>query len=298
MDASTLQQSRDRAAREDFCGFVARVFGCVNPAQHYLHNWHIELIADYLAAAERGEITRLIINMPPRALKSICVSVAWPAWLLGHNPSRKIMAASYAQSLSEKHSQDCRLAMQSDWYRRMFPETIIARGENEKHKFVTTQRGMRMATSIFGSATGEGGNFLIADDPINPLQAMSHMSRTYVNEWFEHTFATRLDNKKRGVIVLVMQRLHAEDVSGYLLAKGGWELLSLPALAPEEQCWNISGKEITRAANTVLHEAREDVAQIEKAKLELGSATFAAQYQQNPLPESGGMVELDWFERF
>jgi hypothetical protein len=172
----------------DFPAFIARSFATLNPAQAYLHNWHIEMVAEYLEACRRGEITRLIINMPPRALKSVCVSVAWPAWLLGHHPHAHIMAASYAQSLSEKHSMDCRTLMQSQWYRRLFPHTQLSRVQNEKHKFMTTQQGMRMATSVLGSATGEGGDILIADDIINAQQAMRDSMRRNVNEWFSIHF--------------------------------------------------------------------------------------------------------------
>ncbi len=280
--------------RIDFKAFIEKVFATACPGQTYLPNWHIELIAEYLSACERGEMTRLVINLPPRSLKSLIVSVAWPAWLLGQDPGQRIMAASYAQSLANKHSMDCRLVMQSHWYRTLFPDTQLSRDQNEKHKFVTTTRGMRMATSIFGTATGEGGNVLIADDVMNPLHASSVITRRFVNDWFDHTFSTRLDDKKRGVMVVVMQRLHEEDVAGHLLKKGGWEWLKLPAIASEEEAWGT----YRRHAGELLHPAREDAALIERAKCDLGSAAFAAQYQQQPLPQEGGMIKLEWFGRF
>lgn len=201
--------------RTDLPSFIGKVLQTVDPGAPYLPNWHIDLIAEYLEAAGRGSISRLIINMPPRALKSVCVSVAWPAWLLGHDPRSRIIAASYAATLAVKHSLDCRLVMESEWYRALFPGTQLAHDQNEKHKFMTTQRGFRFATSVGGSVTGEGGNFLIMDDPLSPMQALGEHGRAHVAAWFDHTFATRLNDKKKGVIVLVMQRLHA-----FMLARG------------------------------------------------------------------------------
>jgi hypothetical protein len=123
----------------------------------------------------------------------------------------------------------------SDWYRRLFPDVEFAHDQNEKSKFMTQQRGFRMATSVGGSVTGEGGNFLIVDDPINPAQAMNANWRKHVNQWFDHTFATRLNDKQKGVIVVVMQRLHHNDLTGHLLERGGWQQLSLPMVAVKKE---------------------------------------------------------------
>lgn len=282
----------------DFPTFIGKTLSIVDPGATYLPNWHIDFIAEYLEAARRGEITRLIINLPPRSLKSVCVSVAWPAWLLGHAPHSRVMAASYSASLSVKHSLDCRSVIQSEWYKRLFPDVKLTRDQNEKHKFMTTQRGYRFATSVGGSTTGEGGNFLIIDDPISPANAMNNHCRDYANHWFDHTFASRLDDKRKGVMVLVMQRLHQHDMTGYLLAKGGWEHVSLPAIAPEakQYCFGDICKG-TRVGEP-LHEARENEALINRAKIELGSSAFAAQYQQQPLPEEGAMLRPWWFGRY
>lgn len=284
--------------KRDFPTFIGKTLATVNPSAAYLPNWHIDLIAEYLEAARRGDITRLIINMPPRALKSVCVSVAWPAWLLGHNPSNRIMAASYSQSLSLKHSLDCRLVVSSPWYRRVFPDVQLAGDQNEKHKFMTTRRGFRYATSVGGTATGEGGNFLIIDDPLNPMQAMSSPGRDEANHWFDHTFASRLDDKKKGVIVLVMQRLHGNDLTGHLLAKGGWRHLCLPAITVVPEVHDFGTVSKKREAGELLHADRENAELIARAKIELGSAAFAAQYQQQPLSEEGAMLKAWWFRRY
>ncbi len=282
----------------DFSQFIAKAFTTVDPEADFLSNWHIDLIAEYLEAAQRAEITRLIINMPPRSLKSVCVSVAWPAWLLGHNPSARIIAASYAASLSLKHSMDTRLVISSPWYQRIFPEVQLTREQNQKQKFTTTKRGFRLASSVGASVIGEGGNFLIIDDPISPAQAMNAKWREHVNNWFDHTFSTRLNNKKKGVIVLVMQRLHADDLSGYLLAKGGWEHLFLPAIANHSQQYAFGKIEKTMEAGELLQPERENLRLIERAKIDLGAQAFAAQYQQAPLVEDGAMLKRSWLARY
>jgi predicted phage terminase large subunit-like protein len=284
--------------RQDFSAFIAQSFHTVNPGTIYLSNWHIDLIADYLEATRRSEITRLIINMPPRAMKSLCVSVAWPAFLLGQDPSVRILAASYSQYLALKHAQDTRLVVSSPWFGRSFPAFHIQRGSNEKHKFVTSRNGFRFATSTGGSATGEGGDYLIVDDPLNPLQAASRSSREQAAQWFDQTFSTRLNDKKRGRIVVVMQRLHTDDLSGHLLARGGWEHLCLSARSEARQFFYINGHHYCREAETLLHPEREGPKEMARAQRDLGSGGFMAQYQQQPLAERGGMLERRWFGRY
>lgn len=287
----------DELLHDHFPSFIAKTLATVDPAAHYLPNWHIDLIAEYLEAARVGELTRLIINMPPRMLKSQCASIAWPAWLLGHDPSARVMAASYSGALAIRHSLDSRQIVASQWYKRIFPKTILARDQNEKHKFMTTRRGFRFATSVGGTATGEGGNFLIIDDPMNPAQAMSANVRAQVKRWYDHTFSTRLNDKKKGVIVLVMQRLHMDDLTAHLLEKNHFTHLSLPMQAPVRVYLSFGDMEIVREAGDLLHPAREDAAQIERAKRDLGAQGFSAQYQQQPLPEEGGMVKRAWLAR-
>ena len=284
--------------RSDFSTFIGKTLSTVDPGAYYHPNWHIELIAEYLEAVRHKQIRRLIINMPPRSLKSICVSVAWPAWLLGTDPRSRILVASYASSLSIKHSIDCRYTMSSSWYREAFPKVRIASDQNEKHKFLTTQRGYRLASSVGGSITGEGGNFLIIDDPLNPTQALNAIWRDTGNRWFDHTFASRLDDKEYGAIILVMQRLHPKDLTGYLLAKGGWEHLCLPAVASRHTIHRIGNMDKERKIAELLHPERESTSLIERAKIELGSAAFASQYQQAPVSEDSAMLRMHRIRRY
>lgn len=276
-----------------------RAFGTVDPGTRYQEAPHVALIAEHLEACARGEIARLIVNLPPRSMKSILVSVAWPAWLIGRDPTTKIIAASYSERLAVKHALDFRLVLGTPWYRRIFPGVALAPDQNEKHKVQTTARGHRMATGVGGTATGEGADLLIVDDPHNPRQALSEAQRRGALDWFDQTFATRLNDKRRGAIVVVMQRLHVEDLTGHLLAKGGWEHLCLPAEAVADECYPMrGGRAFRRRAGEVLHPAREGAEELARAKRELGSYAYAAQYQQQPVPRAGGMVPIAWFRRY
>lgn len=276
--------------------FIEQSFKTVSPGTDYLHNWHIDLIAQKLKEVEEKKINRLIINIPPRNLKSICVNVAWTAWLMGHNPSMKVMSASYSQALSNKHSLDCRLILNSPWYKKIFPSTEITKGESQKSKFVTTKRGFRFATSTGGTATGEGGDILIVDDPQNPSKINSKRYRESTIEWFEQTFISRLNDKKNGAIVLIMQRLHSEDLCGHLLENRAnqWHLLKLPAIAEEKIMLN----NIIIEPGSALHPEREDITTLNKLKCELGEYYFSAQYLQAPIPANGSMIKQSWLKYY
>ena len=189
--AATLLERRE--GRRSLSAFVRKVFSTVDPATAYKHNWHVDLICEYLEAATRREIQRLIINIAPRSLKSNIVSVGWPAWLIGHNPSEQIVGSSYSGSLALKHSVDCRTVIQSAWYKNMFPDVELTGDMNTKSEFVTTNRGHRIATSVGGTATGKGGNVLLIDDPVNPEEAMSDTARDGANTWYDQTYSTRLN---------------------------------------------------------------------------------------------------------
>lgn len=298
MTRPTKAEALDALLRTRLAAFTQKTFRTVDPGAKYKRNWHIDLIAEYLEACTRREIKRLIINIPPRYLKSISVTVGWPAWLIGKNPSERIVAASYSDRLSLKHSVDCRLVMQSQWYRRVFPGVILTGDQNEKSKFVTTARGQRFATSVGGTATGDGGNFLIVDDPHNPAQALSDVQRQTALTWFDQTFANRLDDKENGVIVVVMQRLHANDLSGHLLEKGGWEHLCIPGIAEVRTVIDFGRVKVAREPGDVLHPERESLEAVERQKIEMGSYAFAGQYQQRPAPAEGGILKLHWFGRY
>jgi hypothetical protein len=225
----------DAVLRRDLVAFVRKAFGTVSPGVPFLPNWHIEAICHELAKVVSGETNRLIITMPPRHLKSICASVALPAWVLGHDPTRRLISVTYAQDLAAKHGNDCRAVMSSDWYRRVFPGTEIDAAKNTETEVMTTKRCSRVATSVGGILTGRGGNMIIIDDPLKPADAMSDAARERHIEWYSTTLISRLDDKERDAIIVVMQRLHEGDLVGHLLQQQGWKHLSLPAIAETER---------------------------------------------------------------
>lgn len=281
--------------REDLSSFIAKTFQVVAPGDCYLPNWHIEVIADYLMQCYLGNIKRLIITMPPRSLKSICASVAFPAWILGRNPSLRIICASYGNELSSKLARDCKAVMESDWYRKAFPATRLKR--SVELDLETSRKGGRFASSVGGSLTGRGGNFIILDDLLKPQDAMSEIRRKGANEWYDSTLYSRLDNKNDDVIILVMQRLHVDDLAAHLLNKGGWVHLDLPAIAEYDQTFTLSnGQCFTRSTGDILHPERESRVVLDEIRGNLGSFNFAAQYQQQPAPVEGNLVKWAWFE--
>lgn len=284
--------------RTDLSAFIEKTFKTVSPGDRFEHNWHIDAIAEFLTACTKREIKRGIINIPPRSLKSISCSVAWPAWLLGHNPAEKIMCASYSGALAIKHSVDCRFMIEQPWYQGCFPNTKIAPDSNTKSKYITTARGHRIATSVGGTATGEGGDILIVDDPHSAADAQSKAIRTTQNDWFSQSFVSRLNNKEQGVILVIMQRLHEKDLTGKLLSEGGWEHLCLPAENKSDRTISIGNFEKEWKAGEILHANREDKEILERTRRELGSYAYAGQYLMTPAPEGGGLFQSSQIRKF
>ncbi|TMV06568.1 terminase [Ruegeria sediminis] len=285
--------------RKDLSSFIERSFATVNPGSRYQHNWHIDAIAHALEQVAQGKNTRLVITMPPRSLKSIAASVAFPAWLLGHDPSLRVLAVSYAEGLSEKLALDCLKVIEAPWYRACFPATRISRGRGARSDFETTRGGGRFSTSVGGTLTGRGGAIILLDDPHKPEDAGSEVRRNAVLEWYRSTLLSRLDDPRHGPIVLIQQRIHEGDLAGMLLEQGGWVHLDLPAIAEEavEIDLGRSGTK-RRVEGDLLHPDRLPRDLLERRREELGSYVFAAQYQQRPAPRGGGIVKWEWFRDY
>jgi hypothetical protein len=287
------KEFHDAILKAHFPTFVRRCFMTLNPGFRYLTNWHITGIAYQLERVLRGEVNRLIINGPPRHLKSVVVSVAFAAFLLGHQPWRRITAVSYSNELSSKHAADFRSIVEAPWYRRLFPTMRIARSLEDEVS--TTARGFRKATSVYGTLTGFGGDVFIIDDPQKPVDAQSATHRNRLNHWFSNTLVPRLDRKEEGVIILVQQRVHEQDLSGYLLESGRWEVLSLPAIAEQEEIVAIGEHEFhRRLPGEALHPEHESIDSLTALQREIGSEVFAAQYQQRHVAPGGAMIKREW----
>jgi predicted phage terminase large subunit-like protein len=228
-------------------------------------------------------------------------SVAFPAWCLGHDPSTQILCVSYAQELADKLSRDCRRLLASDWYQRLFP-TRLARHHQAVPEFETTAQGCRIATSVGGVLTGRGADLIVIDDPLKPEEALSQIQRRAANEWFDHTLYSRLNDKQKGAIVLIMHRLHEDDLAGHVLAQEKWEVVRLPAIAEEDESWRVETvfgpRSFGRRAGEVLHPEREPQDMLEQIRRTLGEYNFAGQYQQAPAPQGGGMVKAAWFRHY
>ena len=228
--------------REDFKSFVIKVFNEVSPNDTYLDNWHIDVICRELmkAADDTNDNNRLIINIPPRYMKSIICSVAYPAFLLGHNSRVSIICVSYSDELAEKFALDCKRVMQSAWYKDLFPKTAISRDKKAVCDFVTTRGGGRYTTSVNGTLTGRGGDYIIIDDPMKPMDAISDTLREKTNQWYGHTLYSRLNNKNTGKIIVIMQRLHDEDFTGYLLATDDrFKHIKIQGIAEQDEEWVV-----------------------------------------------------------
>jgi predicted phage terminase large subunit-like protein len=287
----------DVLLRNDFSSFIARSFMHLDPQTTYAHSWHIDLLADRLTQVLDGKIRRLIITVPPRSLKSICASVAFPAWALGRKPGLRIVCASYGQDLSNKLARDTFAVMTAPWYQRAFA-TRLASNRMAADDFHTTGRGSRKATSVGGPLTGLGGDIVIIDDPVKPDEAMSEVQRNNANLWFDNTLYSRLNDKRTGAIVIIMQRLHLDDLVGHVLEKEDWEVVNLPAIAAEDETWNyqtlFGPVEHTRAPGDVLHPEREPAEVLQALRRTLGEYAFSAQYLQAPVPLGGGIVKSEW----
>lgn len=289
-----------RRAERSLYEYAQQAWVILEPHTPFLPNWHLELICEYLEAVTAGEIRRLVINIPPRYMKSLLVSVLWPTWEWIHHPHMRWLCASYSEALAIKHSLDRRTLLQSDWYRAQWGTRVRLRAApNDKTEYQNDHRGSMTAISVGGSATGKGGNRLIVDDPHNPVQAESDRQREHALSFFSQTLSTRLDDKQHGAIVVVMQRLHHRDLSA-LCVEVGYTQLCLPAEAetPTVVTFPRSGRTIARAVGEPLWPAREGPAELAVQKQILGSYAYAGQYQQRPSPRGGGLFKREWFRYY
>jgi predicted phage terminase large subunit-like protein len=283
--------------RSDLGSFIWKSFQTILPGTPYLPNWHIDAIVRQLMRVHGSEISRLLINQPPRSLKSICVSVAYVAWLLGHDPTRRVIVVSYSNEFAAELHRQFRMVIDAPWYRALFPGMRPARDTGTE--LVTTAGGSRYATSVGGALTGRGADLIIVDDPLKAEEAMSEAARKRVIDWYGGTLVSRLNDKETGPIVVVMQRLHENDLAGYLLDQGGWEHLDLPSIAVDDRVIHLChGKQMTRRIGDILHPERESKDTLDRIKAEIGSLMFSAQYQQRPVPVEGNLIRRDWFRSY
>lgn len=284
--------------RHDLCAFIHRSFLELEQSEFH-SNWHIEVLAAKLEDVMRGRCKRLIVNVPPRHLKSLAISIAFPAWVLGHQPAKQILSVTYAQDLSDNLARRSRTLMTSAFYEALF-DTRLSRGREAISDFETTDGGCRLSTSIGGVLTGRGADLIIIDDPLKADDALSEPRRRSVNEWYDNTLRSRLNSQQTGAIIIVMQRLHADDLVAHVQQTETWDVLSFPAIAERDEAYNIitpyGRKRIQRRTGEILQPALLSPTTLEIQRRAMTDYNFTAQYQQDPQPPSGIIVKREWLK--
>jgi predicted phage terminase large subunit-like protein len=297
-DPWLLRAGVSALARENFFLFVWRAFGTLHPGKEssFVPGWHVKAMCHELGQIRLGENKRLVINVPPRHLKSITVSVAFVAYVLGHDPSARIIVASYGLDLGRLHSEACRRVMESDWYKEMFPGTRLARRGNTLDEIRTTRGGSRKAVSIGGAVTGHGADYIIIDDLLKAGDAGSDAELLRAQVYISDSLLTRFDNPSEGRVVMIAQRLHELDPPGFLLEQGIYRHLNLPAIAGQDEMVPIGPDKFHhRRQGEALFPERVGLDVLERLRRELGPAAFNCQYQQNPVAPDGSPLRWEWF---
>jgi predicted phage terminase large subunit-like protein len=279
--------------------FVWKGFDLLHPEESFAPSFHIEAICHALERVAAGQTRRLLITVPPRHGKSICTAVALPAWMLGKDPSQKIIVASYGGDLAAKHSRDFRTIVSSPWYESLFAGMRLKPGGNRADEQETTRYGGRKAVSLGGAVTGFGADLIIVDDLMKAADAPFPIERQRVLDYYEQTLLSRLNNKAEGRIIVIAQRLHEDDLPGYLLESGRFEHLNLPAIAEADATIPYGlNRAKHRRKGDLLWPEREPKHILDQLRIEMGPSAFSAQYQQDPTPPGGNRVRWDWFKTY
>ncbi len=303
-----LKDVRKEQAIRSLAAFHKQAWGVFDPAQ-YKHNWHIDCICEHLEAVTRGEIDRLLINMPPRHSKSSIVGVSWPAWVWTQEqlkkqdvvlptcgPSAQFLYLSYAQSLSTRDNVKTRQLIESEWYQENWGDKFKFKpDQNLKTIFGNTENGYRMASSIGGVATGEGGSVIVLDDPHNVKQTDSEKVREEAVRVFREVLPSRLNDPAYGAFVCVMQRIHEQDISGHILANDmGYTHVCLPAEYEAKHPFLFMG-DMRSKEGELLWPDHYGPDQVGKLKKGLTERAVAGQLQQRPSLAEGTYFKREWF---
>lgn len=288
----------DALCRMHFGAFCHGAFEALNSVS-LTPNWHIDAICYRLQGMATGtHPNRLVINLPPRTLKSLIVSIMLPAWLLGRDPTRRIICASYGEELAFRFSRDCRALMETAFYRRVFGGSRLNPRKSTERELETTARGFRFATSVGGTLTGVGGDALIIDDPVKAHEVNFKAALKSANEWFKNTALSRLDHAATGLIIVTMQRIHVDDLAGVLI-ENDWPALVIPAIAPEPASYPVGPNEMhNRCTGDILQPDWESREEFDLKRKSIESRVFSAQYQQEPVPAEGFLIKADWLRRY
>lgn len=288
-----------KSERMTLRNYIEQAWPIVEPTNAFIPNWHIDAIAEHLEAVTLGQIQRLVINIYPRVGKSLLASVLWPTWAWTQRPWLKQIFLSYSSRLSTKFSRDRRTVIQSNWYKERWGNVVqMADDQNQKAEFENTARGAMFSTSIGGSLTGEGGDVIGIDDGIDPERAESKADRETAIRFVKNVVSTRLNDLKRGAIVEISQRTHKNDISGTLLAEGGYVHLNLPAICETKTVieFPISKRTVIREEGDALFPARHTVAQIQDIMGRMTPRAANAQYRQKPSADDAAQFKREFWK--
>ncbi|RYG20177.1 MAG: hypothetical protein EON96_01535 [Caulobacteraceae bacterium] len=281
-------------ARQDFGIFLELTFGLLNPGVDLRKGWYVGAMVQSLTEVATGSCRRLQITVPPRHLKSITTTVAFSAWMLGRDPAYRILCASYGQELAAELSRDFRKLVKSNLYSAIFPVAATSIIRDTETQMRTAQGGGRMAVGVGGAVTGFGADLIIIDDLMKAADASFPEARAKAQRYVDETLLTRLNNKAEGAVVAIQQRLHEDDVSAHLSAKGGYRHLDLPAIAVRDEIIPLPhGRLHARRIGDILNPDRESSEVLDQIRQDLGPRVFEAQYQQNPTPAEGDVIRWD-----
>lgn len=292
----TERQLFNEVLGSDFVFFAQRCFETLHSGQVYEHNWHIDAMAWSLHQSMRELCPRLLITMPPRHMKSLCVSVAWPAFLLARDPSLRILLVSYGQELASANLRLLRQVMDAPWYRAAFPNVELT---SATQTLLTTGAGGKVhALSTGGVITGFGGDYIIFDDPMKQSDAVSAVERAKVLNFYQGSLTTRLNDPRTSRIVIVMQRVHADDLAHTVTESGAFQVLNLCSIASEITEHQLyDGTIRVRRPGDLLWPERFTKAELERKRQEMGDYEFALQFQQSPIPIEGGLIRISEIQR-
>jgi predicted phage terminase large subunit-like protein len=293
-----------RLCRKSLKHFVITFWPIIEPGVKFIDGWHIDAICEHLEACTDFRINKLVINIPPRHMKSILVSVLWPAWVWLKYPERRFLFTSYSGQLSIRDGVKMRAILECDLYQELFePSWTLRDDQNQKIKFENTATGFRFSTSVGGTVTGEGADYIVTDDPLNAVDATSEPIREAANEFVSKTLATRANNPKRHCRIVIMQRLHEDDATGRVLSAKGeqWDRLILPARFEEKHEFlsktTLGFKDPRTKEGEPLWPERFGEKELQELEATLEGDSHA-QLQQSPKPKGGSLFERNWWKRY
>ena len=285
-------------AEKNIVEFAKMAWSIVEKKRDFIPNWHIDAIGEHLEAVTKGLIRRLIICMPPRHMKSLMVSVFWAAWMWTTSPATKMIYSSYAGGLAKRDSLKCRRIIESPWYQLNWGKNVrMAPDQNQTMRFENTATGYRIATSVHGTGTGEGGDIVVSDDAHKVSEADSDVKRNGAITWWDEEMSSRGDDPKTVAHALVGQRVHLADIVGHCMAKGGYEILMLPATyRGKRYVTSIGFVDPRKKVGDLLWPERFGQAEIDELTLRMGPQVASAQLDQEPVTPGGNIIKGKWLD--